>query len=168
MQSRRLTSCLLLLFLALPVLANSTPAASSGARPAPRFSLPGRTGTIALDSLRGRVVYVDFWASWCEPCRRSFPWLNALNERYSARGLTVVAINLDKDRRAADAFLERFPASFPVAFDPSGKTAEAFGVSVMPSSFLIGPTGTLLSSHPGFDPRKTDKIEALIREACPR
>jgi cytochrome c biogenesis protein CcmG/thiol:disulfide interchange protein DsbE len=157
----------LLLLLALPALARpARPARDDGAT-APTFSLPGQTGTVSLDSLKGRVVYVDFWASWCEPCRRSFPWLNTLREHYAGRGLTVVAINLDKDRRAADAFLEKFPASFLVAYDPAGKSAEAYRVSAMPSSFLIGPTGTLLSSHAGFDPRKTGAIEALIQEACP-
>ena len=159
---------LLLLLLALPAFARPAPHAGAGDRFAPAFSLPGRTGTVSLDSLKGRLVYVDFWASWCEPCRRSFPWLNTLRERYADRGLTIVAINLDKDRRAADAFLEKFPASFLVAYDPTGKTAEAYRVSAMPSSFLIGPTGTLLSSHAGFDPRKTGAIEALIQEACPR
>jgi thiol-disulfide isomerase/thioredoxin len=164
MRPERIPSFLLLLFLAFPALAK--PAPVPGEKPAPVFSLPGRSGTVSLDSLRGRVVYVDFWASWCDPCRRSFPWLNTLHERYSARGLTIVAINLDKDRRAADAFLEKFPARFLVAFDASGKTAEAYRVSAMPSSFLIGPTGTLLSSHAGFDPGKTGRIEALIQETC--
>jgi cytochrome c biogenesis protein CcmG, thiol:disulfide interchange protein DsbE len=162
----RIVPYLLLLFLALPAFAR--PSLTAGTASAPAFSLPGRDGTVSLDSLRGRVVYVDFWASWCEPCRRSFPWLNALRERYADRGLTIVAINLDKDRHAADAFLEKFPASFLVAYDPAGKTAEAYRVSAMPSSFLIGPTGTLLSSHAGFDSRKTGPIEALIQEACPR
>ena len=163
-----LLSYLLLLFLALPAFGRPTPSAGAAGSAAPAFSLPGRTGTVSLDSLRGRVVYVDFWASWCEPCRRSFPWLNTLRERYADRGLTIVAINLDKDRRAADAFLEKFPASFTVAYDPAGKSAETYRVSAMPSSFLIGPTGVLLSSHAGFDPRKTGAIEALIEEACPR
>ena len=159
---------LLLLLVALPAHAGPVPPAPGAGRAAPAFSLPGRAGTVSLDSLRGRVVYVDFWASWCEPCRRSFPWLNTLQERFADRGLTVIAVNLDKDRRAADAFLERFPAAFTVAYDPAGRTAEAYRVSVMPSSFLIGPTGTILSSHAGFDPRKTGAIEALIEEACPR
>jgi len=168
MKRRMLHWQLLLLFLALPAFARPTPPTGASGGSAPTFSLPGRTGTVSLDSLRGRVVYVDFWASWCEPCRRSFPWLNTLRERYADRGLTIVAINLDKDRRTADAFLEKFPTSFLVAYDPAGKTAEAYRVSAMPSSFLIGPTGTLLSSHAGFDPRKTGAIEALIQEACPR
>jgi len=167
MKRRMLHWQLLLLFLALPAFARPTPPTGASGGSAPTFSLPGRTGTVSLDSLRGRVVYVDFWASWCEPCRRSFPWLNTLRERYAGRGLTIVAINLDKDRRAADAFLGKFPASFLVAYDPAGKTAEAYRVSAMPSSFIIGPTGILLSSHAGFDPRKTGTIEALIQEACP-
>jgi cytochrome c biogenesis protein CcmG, thiol:disulfide interchange protein DsbE len=168
MRHRMHTLFLLLLLPALPALAGPTPPAGAGRLSAPTFSLPGRTGTVSLDSLRGRVVYVDFWASWCEPCRRSFPWLAAMHERYAGRGLTIVAINLDKDRHAADAFLERFPAGFLVAYDPAGKSAEAYRVSVMPSSFLIGPTGVLLSSHSGFELRKTGAIEALIQEACPR
>jgi cytochrome c biogenesis protein CcmG/thiol:disulfide interchange protein DsbE len=159
---------LLLMLLALPAYARPARSARPGGGTAPTFNLPGRSGTVSLDSLRGRVVYVDFWASWCEPCRRSFPWLNTLRERYADRGLTIVAINLDKDRRAADVFLEKFPAGFTVAYDPAGKTAEAYRVSAMPSSFLIGPTGTLLSSHAGFDPRKTGAIESLIQEACTR
>jgi cytochrome c biogenesis protein CcmG/thiol:disulfide interchange protein DsbE len=159
---------LLLVFLALPAFTRPIPIAGAGGRSAPPFSLPGRSGTVSLDSLRGRVVYVDFWASWCEPCRRSFPWLNTLREHYADRGLTIVAINLDKDRRAADAFLEKFPADFLVAYDPAGKSAEAYRVSAMPSSFLIGPTGALLWSHAGFDLRKTGAIEAQIQEACPR
>lgn len=168
MKDRLFPAYLLLLFLAAPAFALPPAPAGGGDRPAPTFSLPGPAGTVSLDSLRGRVVYVDFWASWCEPCRRSFPWLNTLRERYADRGFTIVAINLDKDRRAADAFLAKFPASFLVAYDPAGKTAEAYRVSAMPSSFLIGPNGTILSSHAGFDPRKSGAIEALIQEACPR
>ncbi len=158
---------ILLVFVALPAGALSV--RTSGApRMAPEFSLPGRVGTVALDSLRGRAVFVDFWASWCEPCRRSFPWLKMLHQRYAAKGLTVVAINLDKDRDAADAFLEKYAAPFPVAFDPGGTSAEAFGVSAMPSSFLIGPNGALLYTHAGFDPHKLGAIEQLIQEALPR
>jgi thiol-disulfide isomerase/thioredoxin len=164
----RLRSLLPHLLLLVAIPASGRPLTPSVGSPAPAFSLPGPAGTVSLDSLRGRVVYVDFWASWCEPCRRSFPWLNALRERYADRGLTIVAVNLDKDRGAADAFLQRFPASFLVAYDPAGKTAEKYRVSAMPSSFLVGPTGALLSSHAGFDPRRTGTIEALIQEACTR
>jgi len=138
----------------------------SGRRAAPAFTLPIQTGgTVSLDSLRGKVVYVDFWASWCGPCKLSFPWLRTMHERYASKGLEIVAIDLDKSRDAADAFLAKIPAPFVVAYDPSGKTAEAFKVVAMPSSFLIGPTGEIIESHKGFDPKKTDGIEGSIREA---
>jgi cytochrome c biogenesis protein CcmG/thiol:disulfide interchange protein DsbE len=128
----------------------------------PAFKLAAAGGTIEPDSLRGRVVYVDFWASWCEPCRRSFPWLAHLHEQYGDRGLTVVAINLDQERKAADAFLAKYPAPFRVAFDPQGKTAGAFHVEVMPTSFLIGRDGRVLERHAGFDPKKAIEIEERI------
>lgn len=133
---------------------------------APRFALPGLHGLVVSDSLRGKVVYVDFWASWCEPCRRSFPWLKAMHEKYGSKGLVVVAINLDKERRAADDFLKKFTPPFTIAFDPEGKSAEAFDVSTMPSSFLINPTGMILSTHAGFDLKRTGEIEAEIQGAC--
>jgi cytochrome c biogenesis protein CcmG, thiol:disulfide interchange protein DsbE len=135
---------------------------------APAFKLPGRDGTVSSDSLRGKVVYVDFWASWCGPCRGSFPWLKSLHERYASKGLEIVAINLDKSRDDADGFLAQFPAPFKVAFDPAGTTAEAYHVAAMPTSYLIARDGTILSTHTGFDPKKTAALEALIQEACAR
>ncbi len=153
------------LFLAAGAWAQASPRAEAR-QPAPAFVLPARTGTVALDSLRGKVVLVDFWASWCGPCRSSFPWMAAMSERYGAKGLTIVAINLDKDRSLADAFLEKFPAPFTVAFDPSGRTAEAFGVAAMPTSFLVDRSGAVVYAHAGFDARKTGPLETLIAEAC--
>jgi len=159
--------CLLLLCLALPVSARTGPA--SGARPTPAmgFTLPTQNGTVSLDSLRGKVVFVDFWASWCGPCQKSFPWLSTMHDRYAAKGLSIVAINLDKDRDLADGFLRKYRAPFTVAFDPSGKTAKAYGVWGMPSSFLISRDGLILRSYSGFDPKNTKVIETLVQEACP-
>jgi thiol-disulfide isomerase/thioredoxin len=163
-----LASSLIIAF-ALPAYAKKHPNPTPVQSPtAPAFELPGRLGTVSLESLRGKVVYVDFWASWCGPCRESFPWLRTLHQRYAADGLMIVAINLDKDHDAAEQFLEQYPAPFLVAFDPSGKTAEAFNVPAMPSSYLIGPSGTILYSHAGFDPKETGAIEALIKEAVGR
>jgi cytochrome c biogenesis protein CcmG/thiol:disulfide interchange protein DsbE len=154
------------LTLALPALAE--PPSKGAPVPAPRFDLPTRTGSVSSESLRGKVVYVDFWASWCEPCRKSFPWLASLQTRYAPKGLAVIAVNLDKKRDAADAFLAKYPAPFTVAFDPAGKTAGAFKVAAMPSSYLIGPDGNILFTHAGFDPKETAMIEARIQEACPQ
>jgi cytochrome c biogenesis protein CcmG/thiol:disulfide interchange protein DsbE len=163
-----------LALLSLPVAAESAsgPPAASATAPvtapatAPGFTLPAREGTVSLDSLRGHVVLVDFWASWCDPCKQSFPWLASMHQRYAGKGLAIVAVNLDKKRGKADEFLRDHPAPFTVAYDPEGKTAEAFKVRGMPSSYLVGPGGEILYSHVGFDPGKTGEIEALIEKAC--
>ena len=154
------------LSLALPAAASAGKDAAADSAVAPRFTLPLRTGTVSLDSLQAKIIYVDFWASWCEPCHRSFPWLAELHKQYADKGLVIVAINLDKVRDPAYAFLEKHPAPFRVAFDPEGKTAEAYHVSTMPSSFLIGPSGKILLAHTGFVPGKTADVENLIKEAC--
>ncbi len=135
---------------------------------APGFSLAGPHGTVTLDSLRGRVVWVDFWASWCEPCRHSFAWMDSLERRYGPRGFAVVAIGLDKDDDHADAFLAEHRPSFRVAYDPTGATAERWGVAAMPTSFLVAPDGRIVMTHAGFDPRQTAKLEHAIEEALPR
>lgn len=154
--------------LANPAAAKSSSAAKGNLTPAPSFTLPTRGGTVAMDSLRGNVVYVDFWASWCGPCQKSFPWMKSLHERFGSKGLVIVAINLDKDRSAADDFLAKYAAPFQVAFDPSGKTAKAYKVWGMPTSYVVSPTGAILSTHPGFDPKRTAAIEAEIEGALPR
>ncbi len=87
-----------------------------------------------LAPIKGKVIWVDFWASWCAPCRRSFPWLNSMQRRYGARGLQVIGVNLDKDRKLAEGFLAETPAAFGLRFDPDGKLAKQFDVKAMPSS----------------------------------
>jgi cytochrome c biogenesis protein CcmG/thiol:disulfide interchange protein DsbE len=154
--------------LLLCALASLAPPARAAAKPpslAPAFELPARSGNVSLAALHGKVVLVDFWASWCIPCRQSFPWLSAMAERYAVQGLVVVAVNLDKRPELADAFLADFPSPFLVAFDPAGKTAEAFGVAVMPSSYLVSRTGEIVLSHAGFDISYTGTFEDRIKEA---
>ncbi|HXO22830.1 MAG TPA: TlpA disulfide reductase family protein [Thermoanaerobaculia bacterium] len=160
--------CVALLLLLLSLAAPARSAAGRGEALDPplaaSFDLPTRTGTVALEALRAKVVLVDFWASWCGPCRQSFPWLSTMSERYAAGGLVVVAINLDKDRALAEAFLREFSPPFIVAFDPQGKSAEAFDVQAMPSSYLVSRAGRLVYSHAGFDRRDADTIENRIKE----
>lgn len=103
-----------------------------------------------LTPYRGKVVLVDFWASWCTPCRHSFPWLNALQERYQERGLVVLGVNVDRERAEADRFLREVPAQFPILYDPAGAIAAKYQLLGMPSSFVFGPDGQLLSTHVGF------------------
>ncbi len=113
----------------------------------------------------GKVVLVDFWASWCVPCRRSFPWMNAMHERYASDGLVIVAVNVDNDPDAARAFLAEVPARFGVHYDTDHSLARAFEVVAMPSSFLIGRDGRVVDSHLGFKVLQQDDYEAAIRAA---
>ncbi|HSY48776.1 MAG TPA: TlpA disulfide reductase family protein [Thermoanaerobaculia bacterium] len=164
----RLLFSLLLILLTLRSPIDFAEGARDGRPLAPDFTLPTSatsSGTVSLHDFRGKVVYVDFWASWCVPCRQSFPWMSGMSDRYSAQGLVVVSVNLDKKRDAVDEFLQRFPATFLVALDPSGKTAEAFHVAAMPSSFIVSRTGRIIYTHAGFEQAKAQTIETQIKEA---
>jgi thiol-disulfide isomerase/thioredoxin len=115
-----------------------------------------------LSDYRGKVVVVDFWASWCVPCRRSFPWLNTMNEKYAHDGLVIVGVNLDQDSESAAAFLQEYPARFRISYDASGTLAREFNVQAMPSSFVIGRDGEIAAHHLGFKVRRQDDYEAAI------
>jgi thiol-disulfide isomerase/thioredoxin len=158
------TIAMVLALTAAPVLAKTTKTPPV----APVFTLPGLQGEVTLGSLRGKAVLVDFWASWCGPCRQSFPWMNGLQKRYGDKGLAIVAVNLDKDRELASHFLAEVPAAFTVAFDPSGKTAESYRVKALPTTFLVSPDGKLLLTHTGFDAKHASEFEAQIAEALPK
>jgi cytochrome c biogenesis protein CcmG, thiol:disulfide interchange protein DsbE len=134
-------------------------------QPAPDVELRGSAATSHLSDLRGKLVYVDFWASWCGPCRQSFPWMNEMQRKYGARGLQVVGINLDAKRSDADGFLVEQRAEFAVAFDSKGESARRFGVKGMPTSVLIGRDGKVIHVHQGF--RKDDgaDLEARLVDA---
>ncbi|MGH7681854.1 MAG: TlpA family protein disulfide reductase [Candidatus Eiseniibacteriota bacterium] len=154
-----------LLLPALPGSAKDKSGTPANSSQAPSFTLPTRDGTVCLDSLRGHVVYVDFWASWCGPCKQSFPWMKAVHDRFAPKGLVIVAINLDKDRSSAETFLEQYAPPFRIAFDPSGKIAKEYKVWGMPTSYVVSRTGAVLSTHPGFDPKRTATIESQIEAA---
>jgi cytochrome c biogenesis protein CcmG/thiol:disulfide interchange protein DsbE len=112
----------------------------------------------------GRVVYVDFWASWCGPCRQSFPWMETMKSTYEAQGLEIVAVNLDRDRADADKFLKQFHPTFDVRFDPKGELAESYKVQGMPSSVLIDRHGVTRFTHVGFRPVDGAIYEAQLRQ----
>ena len=122
-----------------------------------------------LDQYAGKVVLVDFWASWCEPCLRSFPWMNDLQRRHGDAGLVIIAVNLDQERGLADAFLKTTPANFHLEFDAAGNLARRFGVQAMPTSFLIDRNGRVRIRHAGFrDKQRAERerqIEDLLKES---
>jgi thiol-disulfide isomerase/thioredoxin len=132
---------------------------------APDFKLQGETDTVKLTDYKGKVVLLDFWASWCEPCRLSFPWMNEIQKRYEPMGFEVIAINLDKDRTLVEDFLSKTAVAFTLAFDPEGEVASRYDLKGMPSSFLIDKHGRILLSHVGFFHSEQDKREREIKKA---
>lgn len=103
-----------------------------------------------VQSAKGKVVLLDFWASWCAPCRKSFPWMNALQKKYGDKGLVVIGVNLDSDRKLAAEFLQAVPAQFRIEYDPKGNLATGLDVSAMPTSFLLDRSGKIVKQHAGF------------------
>lgn len=123
--------------------------------------------TLDLTQYRGKVVLVDFWASWCAPCRKSFPWLNEMQRKYGKSGLVVIGVNVDPTRSAAEEFLRDVPSQFQIIYDPSGALATEYQVPGMPSSYLFGPDGKLVSNHIGFQQTARDEREAELRQLLP-
>ena len=135
--------------------------AAAPPRAAPDVAFQTADGpTIRLADFKGKVVLVDFWASWCAPCKTSFPALDALYREYEPRGLQVLAVNIDERRRDADAFLADRPHHLLVLFDPKGASPLAFGVKGMPSSFLIDKSGTIRFTHMGY----SGNVDASYRQ----
>ena len=138
-------------------------AADVGA-PAPALTLPTASGeAVALEALRGKVVYVDFWASWCGPCRKSFPWMAEMQKKYGPSGFTVVAVNVDKKRPDADRFLQATPAQFTVVYDPAGTTPTAWNVKTMPTSYVIDAKGNVAMVESGFKDENVPELENRIK-----
>jgi thiol-disulfide isomerase/thioredoxin len=116
-----------------------------------------------LEEFRGSVVYLDFWASWCAPCRQSFPWMQTMQDAYGSRGLRVIAVNLDQDRGDAERFLRKFHPNFDVRFDPQGEMASLFKIQGMPASVIIDRHGALRYAHTGFRPVDGGAYEDQLR-----
>ena len=121
-----------------------------------RTALPA-DDLLDLNEYRGKVVLLDFWASWCVPCRRSFPWMNEMQQKYGDSGLVIIAVNMDGEAGAAQEFLDDYPAKFKIIYDPEGNLGKEYGVVAMPSSYVIGRDGDQVARHLGFKVKKQDE-----------
>lgn len=119
----------------------------------------------SIQKYQGQVVYIDFWASWCGPCKDSFPWLNQIHQKYKSKGLTIIGINLDKDKSKAEEFLKKNPALFPIIYNAEGNLAKQFHVKGMPYSVIIDKTGKVIHEHIGFHQDKTQEYIQTIEGA---
>jgi thiol-disulfide isomerase/thioredoxin len=138
------------------------------ANQAPDFKLPGDVQPIALKDYRNKIVYLDFWASWCAPCKQAFPWMSELQQRYRAQGFEVIAINLDSNPQDAREFLALLKPSFSIAYDTDGQIADKYQIKAMPSSFLLNRNGDIAYAHQGFKVRDSAELEARIKALLAR
>lgn len=136
---------------------------------APEFSLPGRGGqTVTLSAYRGDVVMINFWASWCKPCRQELPLLDQMYQRYKNLGFTLIGVNVDEDQKSADLILKNIPVSFPIAYDQQDKVSNKYGLEGMPNTVFVDRNGNIRHVHTGYTPGDEqsydEQIRLLIRE----
>lgn len=136
---------------------------------APTFALPSRSGdTVALDKLRGQVVMINFWASWCGPCRTEMPLLDQMYKRYSSLGFTLLGVNVESDTKDAEKWLAQTPVSFPVLFDKENKVSKLYEVNAMPSTVFIDRKGNVRYLHRGYkngdESEYLNQIRTLLKE----
>ena len=155
---------LIALLIAVPALAAST------AQPAPDFTLTSNTGkAVSLAQYRGQVVMLNFWASWCGPCRQEMPLLDSIQKKYSKLGFTMIGVNVEPDSASADAFLRKNGAvSFPILYDKQSTVSKLYQVNSMPSTVIIDRKGQVRMLHKGYKPgdenEYLDQIRAMVRE----
>lgn len=142
---------------------NISPGYGKGEK-APDFTLKSLSGkNIKLSELRGRVVLVNFWATWCAPCKKELPYFNHLYKKYQGLGLEILGINIDKMTSRAEGMSDALALSFPILLDPSGKTSNRYGIRSMPTTFIVAKDGTLRHVHWGFSPTDSARYEKEIR-----
>jgi thiol-disulfide isomerase/thioredoxin len=129
----------------------------------PQAADAGTAQTLDLAAHRGNIVQLDFWASWCGPCRQSLQWLNEMQSKYADRGLVLIGINVDRERAEAERFLREVPATFPVLYDPLGQLAAKYELMGLPTSIIIGTAGAVVARHVGFLKATREEREAELQ-----
>ncbi|HTG77638.1 MAG TPA: TlpA disulfide reductase family protein [Steroidobacteraceae bacterium] len=153
----------------LLALLGGTATATGPAPPAPDFTLPARDGgEVRLSELKGQVVMINFWATWCGPCRQEMPLLQQIHAKYEPLGFTMLGVNVEPDSAAAQNWLKDMPVSFPIVFDRKSEVSSSFGVEAMPSSVLIDREGRVRHVHRGYKPGDeavyADLVRGLVKE----
>jgi len=153
-------------FLALVTVAMCGASHLSAAKDAaPDFTLKTTKGdNVRLSEHRGEVVLLNFWASWCGPCRQEMPLLDQLNSRYSKLGFSVVGVNVDKDSSLANKLLKDIPVAFPVLLDNEGTVSASYNVSAMPTTVIIDRDGNMRYLHKGYQPGYEQTYEQQIKQ----
>lgn len=147
----------------------ATASGANAPQPAPDFALPAREGAdVRLSELKGQVVMINFWATWCGPCRQEMPLLQQLQSKYEPLGFTLLGVNVENDSAAAQAWLKGVPVTFPILFDRKNEVAERFGVEGMPSTVFVDREGKVRYVHRGYKPgdeaKYADMIRSLVKE----
>lgn len=155
--------------LAVGLCVNAPVGAGDFGGPAPDFTLPDAEGVaITLSELKGEVVMLNFWASWCGPCRQEMPLLDAIYQKYAPLGFTLLGINVEENSADGEAWLQERPVSFPVLYDPANGVSKLYDVIAMPSTVLIDRQGNVRYLHhgykPGYENTYIDQVRALARE----
>jgi peroxiredoxin len=153
----------------LLVLPGASQALEPGDR-APDFAAPALSGkgTVELARYRGKVVYLDFWASWCAPCLKAIPEIEAMRSEFPSDAFQILAVNLDQKKAKALRFLEKHPIGYPSASDPKGRLPGQFGLETMPTSYLIDADGVIRYVHRGFKRGDGSKLRQEIRALLER
>lgn len=160
---KTITKLIAILSISLSPLVYSTEAGQQApkvALPLLENGVPGKLST--LEDYRGKLVYLDFWASWCGPCRQSLPILNDIRAQFANDDFEVLAINVDEKLSDALKFLKKYPVDYPVLLDPKGQSPRAYGVPGMPTAYLIDEQGIVIYKHSGFHKKDKILIEKLI------
>lgn len=139
--------------------------ASSIQGKAPNFTLKSNTGkNIKLSELRGQVVLLNFWASWCGPCRQEMPLLEKLQQRYNALGFTVLGVNVEEDPSKARTLLKDISVTFPILFDTQNTVSKQYKVSAMPSTVMIDRDGNMRYLHKGYKPGDEGQYKKWVKQ----